>query len=118
MLQFLRNRLVGESRDVGELGEEGKDENDRGEHGDEVDWGDGLDELETSPWDKVSSRDGESETSELSCSFLLLTPLSCPCTRPSPNMQFFNRLTSASFTGFTMKSSAPSSKHLMNIIKT
>lgn len=106
------NRLVGDSGGVGELGLDDRDENDLGEHGDEMDGGDGLDETSSSSrdgvgLDMVSSRDGESEeTSLLSCSFLLLI------LSPSPNMHFFSRLTSDNFTGFTMKSSAPSSKHL------
>lgn len=83
-----------------EVGLEGRDENDLGEQGD---GGDRLDETLS------SSRDGVGlgiATSQCPSSFLLLSP------NPSPNMHFFSLLTSDSFTGFTMKSSAPSSKHL------
>ena len=52
-----------------------------------------------------------------SCSFLLrllLSLCSSPC---SLNTESFKRLTSASFTGFKRKSSAPSSKHLLSVHK-
>lgn len=77
-----------------------------------MDDGDGL--------EGVSSMEGDDGVviglSELSCNFLLLNPpLSCFSVRPSPNIQLFSLLTSDNFTGFTMKSSAPSSKHLIFI---
>ena len=59
--------------------------------------------------------DGDEEGLLSSLGFLLLFLLQPPFSFPSPFiMKFVNRFTSASFTGFTINSSAPSSKHLLN----
>lgn len=48
---------------------------DRGENGKELDGDDGLDKV--SSGDGEDGGDGDGETSQVSCNFLLLKPLSC-----------------------------------------
>lgn len=90
----------GDGEDEGEIG--GGDVEANGD----VKGGDGGTEGET------DSGDGTNKRSDISSNFLLLTPRSSISIRFSPNMQSFNLFTSDNCTGFTMKSSAPSSKHL------
>ena len=89
------SRLIGES--ITELSEDGSGD-------EEMDGGD------------------DGDTSEVSNSFLLLIPslsswLNSPLITSFVVMKSFKRFTSDNFTGFTMKSSAPSSKHLQNFPK-
>lgn len=65
----------------------------------------------------IDGCDGDVERSDGSCDFLLFFPSSLT-TRSSPNMLSFKRFTSDNLTGFTIKSSAPSSKHLSIRAKT
>jgi len=100
---LILSRLIGEASTVGEdVGEDDGDERNGDDESVDMDGGD----------------DDMSEVSSSSSSFLLLListplPLSWLPTLTSLVVMYpFNRFTSDNFTGFTMKSSAPSSKHL------
>jgi len=105
---LILSRLIGEASTVGEdVGEDDGEETNGDDESVETDGGD----------------DDMSEVSSSSSSFLLLListptsstplPLSWLPTLTSLVVMYpFNRFTSDNFTGFTMKSSAPSSKHL------
>lgn len=104
---------------VGEVGgdksadgtEEEEDENDFGEDG-------GEEEAEEGG-DGVVVVVDETLSSQVTCNFLLQIPVSCLPSFPStPNMESFKRFTSSNLTGFTIKSSAPSSKQLFRNKKT
>lgn len=97
----------------------GVDIGDDGSDDDGVDWsesdgddeGDGHDGEESD--DAGDEMDGDDEGwSHGSRSFLLLIPLLSFPVFSSPTIYSLSRFTSDNFTGFTMKSSAPSSKHL------
>ncbi|KAG5604295.1 hypothetical protein H5410_025787 [Solanum commersonii] len=127
LLSFDFSSGVQSFRLVGDVGEEGMeesvecvgesverdDENALGDDGEEVDDGEGVDERSSD--DGEGERVGVDESSDDdSGNFLLFIPFSSPLNRSSLNMQLFKRFTSANFTGFNRKSSAPSSRHLLS----
>lgn len=106
---------------VGEVGgdksadgtEEEEDENDFGDDGGEEEAEEGGD------GDGVVVAVVDETLSQVTCNFLLQIPVSCLPSFPStPNMESFKRFTSSNLTGFTIKSSAPSSKQLFRNKKT
>lgn len=108
------SRLIGESKEVGEDGadnDESKVDLDDGVGDDDGD--DGVDDNDD---DDREIDSGDEERSKESRNFLLFIPLSAFPNLDSLVMKSLILFTSANFTGFTMKSSAPSSKHLKNSI--